>query len=253
MNQRLSLALALACLAAAPAGAESFKSWAARGARQEREKDASGALASYSSALSEWKEADGASPKAKVLCARAGLREKNGDESGAAEDFTGCLALDKKNARAYHRRGSLRLKAGKTREALGDFYRATALDLGFGAAYADRARAYEILGEKEFAREDYRRACELGVKSACPGKPAAAPSAAAPRFEECVASLEACVDGGGAFGACVSVAADCGGTPSPGCCPTACLKAFAKSADSEAAAFRLHFSADAACAILDKR
>ena len=39
--------------------AESFKAWAARASREEREKDDHAALVSYSSALSTWKVSDG--------------------------------------------------------------------------------------------------------------------------------------------------------------------------------------------------
>jgi len=161
------LAVMMVFSALAEARAESFKSWAARGAREEREKDPKAAFSSYSNALSMWDEDDGAGAKAKVLCARAGLREKEGDGAGALADLSDCLALDKKNAKAFHRRGNLLLKDGKAAAAIGDFYKAVALDIRFAQAYADRARAYESQGESAFAREDYRQACDLGVKAAC--------------------------------------------------------------------------------------
>lgn len=167
MNPRLTLALIIAVSAAPPLHAESFNSWAARGAREEREKDPQSAVASYSNALSLWDEDDGASSKAKVLCARANLREKDGDDAGAIEDFTGCLALDKKNAKNFHRRGALLIKAGKTAAAIGDFYKAIAIDIRFAQAYADRASAYESQGDSGFAREDWRNACNFGHKAAC--------------------------------------------------------------------------------------
>lgn len=303
MTARLTFAVFLAFIAALPAGAESFKSWAARGAREEREKDPKAAFSSYSNALSMWEEGDGSAGKAKVLCARAGLREKDGDDAGAAADLTDCLALDKKNAKAFHRRGLLRLKAGKTAPAIGDFYKAVALDIRFGQAYADRARAYESQGETGFAREDYKNACSFGVKAACaklkslpaaaktarkPPAPEAAapeppeesapeetetgaapPAAAAktplkkavpapapkapsyrPKFKDCLESLEACVENGDSFGACVRRAPNCDARPVKGCCPVSCLKAYQKSINkdrSEAEAYREHFTADAAC------
>lgn len=167
MSPRLALAVMIAFFALAPARAESFKSWAARGAREVREKDSKAAFASYSNALTLWEARDGAKSKAKVLCARAGLREKQGDGSGAFKDLSDCLKLDKKNSQAFHRRGVLLLNAGKTAAAIGDFYRAVALNIRFAQAYADRARAYEKQGELGFAREDYRLACNYGVKSVC--------------------------------------------------------------------------------------
>lgn len=179
MTARLLLALIIAFFAAAHGHAESFKSWAARGAREDREKDPKAAFSSYSNALSMWEEDDGNAAKAKVLCARAGLREKQGDDAGALADLSDCLALGKKNAKAFHRRGALRLKAGKTRAAISDFYRAIAIDIRFAQAYADRAAAYERQSELGFAYEDYRQACRLGVKPACPKAKALAPKPAA--------------------------------------------------------------------------
>ncbi len=179
MSPRLLLAVMIPFFALAEAHAESFKSWAARGAREEREKDPKAAFSSYSNALSMWDEDDGAGAKAKVLCARAGLREKEGDAAGALEDLSGCLALDKKNAKGFHRRGLLLLKDGKAPAAIGDFYKAVALDIRFAQAYADRARAYESQGEAGFAYEDYRQACSLGVKPACAKAKALAPKPAA--------------------------------------------------------------------------
>jgi tetratricopeptide (TPR) repeat protein len=154
-------------LLAPPVRAESFKAWAARASREEREKHDDIALQSYSNALSSWKDTDGKPPKAKVLCSRAALRDRHGDEAGALADYSDCLALDKKNAKAFHRRGQLRFKAGKTKLAIDDFYKAVALDIGFAQAYADRAQAYEMQGDREFAGEDYRRACGLGLKASC--------------------------------------------------------------------------------------
>ena len=177
MSPHLTLVMMIAFFAALPARAESFKSWAARGAREEREKDPKAAFSSYSNALSMWDDGDGNPGKAKVLCARAGLREKNGDDAGALTDLSDCLSLDKKNAKGFHRRGVLLLKSGKTPSAIGDFYRAVALDIGFAQAYADRARAYESQGELSFAREDYRHACGLGVKASCAKAKALTPKA----------------------------------------------------------------------------
>ncbi len=263
MSPRPILALIIAFFASAPAGAESFKSWAARGAREERGKDPKAAFSSYSNALSAWKSGDGNSGKAKVLCARAGLREQDGDDAGALNDLSDCLALDKKNARAFHRRGALLLKAGKAPAAIDDFYRAIALDINFGPAYADRARAYEIQGEKGFAREDARRACDLGVKASCAKDSTSAGARSyRPKFKDCLVALDACVETGNSFGACVRAAPDCGAKAIKGCCPAACLKAYRQSLDrerSEAAAYREYFTPGAACGaptksgILDKR
>ncbi len=307
--------------AASRAGAESFKSWAARGAREQRENDPKSAASSYSNALTLWTDDDGEPGKAKVLCARSSLREKDGDEAGAMSDLSACLAIDKKNSKSFHHRGVLLLKAGKAASAISDFYKAIALDIRFGQAYADRAAAYEGQGEMGFAREDYRHACELGVKPACakakelsppsakdkakakasaakppaksaaskpakkpagnggdkpsadaaapappdapaPGEAAAseekpAPVAEAPpprpsyspRYKDCLRALDACVEAGDSFGACVNKAPNCDVKAVKGCCPAACHKAYQRASRdrSEAQAFRENFSPTSAC------
>ncbi|MBI3288335.1 MAG: hypothetical protein HYZ74_02315 [Elusimicrobia bacterium] len=277
MSPRTFLLIIAGLFVAPPAGAESFQSWAARGAREEREKDFAAAFSSYSNALTMWTDEDGAAPKARVLCARAGLREKDGADEAAIADLSDCLAIDKKNAKGFHRRGSLLLKTGKTAPAIGDFYKAVALDIRFAQAYADRARAYEIQGESGFAREDYKRACDLGAKAACakvsglkpkrsPAKatrpPATAPAPEPverppektrylPRFEDCLHALGACADAGGSFGSCVRAAPACERKAVKGCCPSACLGAFQASLNrdrSEADAYRRIFKENASCA-----
>ena len=271
MNPR---ALLILLLLAPAARAESFKAWAARGAREEREKDDKTAFQSYSYALSAWKASDGKAGKAKVFCARAALRDRAGDEAGALDDYSDCVALDKKNAKALDRRGELRLKSGKVSSAIDDFYKAIALDIRFAAAYADRAQAYERQGDLGFAAEDYRRACDLGAKAACakvkalapahkaeakPPRPREARPAYAPRFADCLGSVQACADGGAAFGVCVARAPACEKEAVAGCCPDACLKAYRGALNrgaSEAAAYRDIFVPKAPCVaspLIDKR
>lgn len=293
MSPRVIFVILLASLSTT-AAAESFKSWAARGNREEREKSYDEAFSSYSNALSLWDEGDGAAAKAKVLCARAGLRERKGDDAEAIEDYAACLAIDKKNAKAFHKKGALLLKAGKPAQAISEFYKAVAIDFDFAAAYADRGKAYEMQGETAFAREDHQRACSLGVKASCerakalapskkgakakPKAPApedapseapaedeaapvekpAAPAKAykapyTPKFRDCVAAANRCVDEGNAFGACVKARPSCDKKAVKGCCPEACLRAFRKAQDrSEAQAFRENFSDESACGVPPK-
>lgn len=277
MNANLLL---IALLVVTPASAESFRSWAARAAREQREKDDTSALRSYSNAISSWKESDGKAARAKAFCARGALREKAGEDAEALKDYGECLAVDKKNAKVFHTRGLLRMKAGSVTLAIDDFYQAVKADMRFGQAYADRARAYELQGEKVFAREDHQRACELGVKDSCARtkglapakrrpskKPAPAPPAAdaeqpaAPprsgphRFKDCLRTLERCAESGRSFGHCVTTAAACEKDPAHGCCPQACQSAYRKALDrgaSEAQAYREVFVPGASCAAAPK-
>lgn len=241
-----------ALLPPTPARAESFQAWAARGARQTRRGDDRSALEAYTNALASWKNADGKSARAKVYCARAGLRERAGDAAGATSDYTECLAVETRNARAFDRRGRLRLKAGRVPAALDDFYKSVAADIGYGPAYYDRARAYLRQGDKAFAREDYRRACELGVTAACAksgrrgagAKKKNRPSLAA-LTASCRAAAQACAHEGATFGDCVAKAPVCERSKAADCCPSACARALRRALDagrSDAAAFRDVFS-----------
>ncbi|HAZ09103.1 MAG TPA: hypothetical protein DCZ01_11430 [Elusimicrobia bacterium] len=268
-----------------PVSAESFQSWAARASREEREKNDTEAVRSWSNALSSWKEVDGKAARAKAFCARGLLREKTGEDAEAVKDYTACLETDQKNAKVFHKRGLLRLKAGKTALAIDDFYKAVAVDIRFGQAYADRARAYESQFEQGFAREDYQRACSLGIKPACakalkrtfpkrsvktpkpdasPSKPAASKTAETtaspaksnpvyqPRFNDCLHVLDACSESGKTFSACISAAPTCEEKAIKGCCPAACLRLYEKSLNrgsSEASAYREAFSPGAHCAV----
>lgn len=271
-------------LLAGPVSAESFQSWAARASREERGKNDTEAARAWSNALSSWEETDGKTARAKAFCARGLLREKAGDDAEALQDYTACLETDQKNAKIFHKRGLLRLKAGKTALAIDDFYKAVAVDIRFGQAYADRARAYESQSEQGFAREDYQRACNLGIKPACvqarkraapkksgkAPKPAASPSKSAaskktetpappaksnavyrPRFNDCLRALDACSESGKSFGVCIGAAPACEEDAIKGCCPAACLRLYEKSLNrgsSEASAYREAFSPEAPCA-----
>jgi tetratricopeptide (TPR) repeat protein len=162
----LFLILAVLLASTAPARADSFESWAARAVRAYKEKDLPAANEAYTQALKAWVPRNGKKAKSAAYCGRAQVRHERGDDAGAIRDYTSCVALHR-DARAYHRRGLLLLKAGRVETAISDFYRAVALDIRFGAAYYDRARAYEMQGDRQFAREDFRHACQLGVKEAC--------------------------------------------------------------------------------------
>jgi len=240
-----------ALLLALPLRAESFQAWSARAARAEKRKDYRQALEDYSNALSSWQEGDGERARAQAYCARAALWERRGDNARALADYSTCLKTDRKNAKAFDRRGRLRLKLGEVQQAIGDFYKATAVKIDYGEAYADRARAYELSGDKKFAREDYRHACDLGVSAACAklhpskkksggSKPRAAAATAA-TVAACRDAATACADAGEALDACVAKLPSCSDASARGCCPSACKKDFRRALDeghSAAEAFR---------------
>ncbi|MDD5656008.1 MAG: tetratricopeptide repeat protein [Elusimicrobia bacterium] len=270
-------ALAL-LLCAAPCRADSFPSWSAKAQKARARHDEAAELQAWSRALQLWKASNGKRPKSAALARRAQLREKAGDWREALDDLSAALELDAKNASLFCRRGRLRLDRGMTSEALSDLYKATALDPARGEAFFDRGRAYEILGDAKFSREDFRIACRLGIKPACarPAAPKAGPppadppaptppaqpgpktpAAAAPApqkdipvdFGACMGQVKACADGGESFGTCVERTRLCGPTPETGCCPPECIGLFHKlaNAKSEAQAFRETFRPGSAC------
>lgn len=159
------------CLAAS-AHADSFSSWSAKAVKAEKQGDLPAAMQAWTNALRLWKTSDGKKPKAHAFEARASLHEKNSAPELALKDLSAALKLDEKDAQLFHRRGKLLLEQGNASEAIGDFYKATSLKMSFSEAFFDRARAYELQGDSLFAGEDYRAACDLGYKKACPKAPA---------------------------------------------------------------------------------
>ncbi|MDE2510383.1 MAG: hypothetical protein KGL74_04615, partial [Elusimicrobia bacterium] len=72
-----------------------------------------------------------------------------------------------------------------------------------------------------------------------------------PRFKDCLHGLQACVDGGAAFGDCVGRSPACEQKSVKGCCPGACLEIYHKAlndGESEAEAYRNIFNPEATCA-----
>lgn len=166
LRRSASLAAALILLGS-QAWADSFPSWAAKAERAERRKDDEAAMQAWSNAIHLWKASDGKKRKAKAYASRAALHEKTQNWVDAAKDLSEAVKLEAKDARVFHRRGVAFLNQSKLSLAISDFYKATALKLDFSEAFFDRARAYELQGEAQFAREDYRVACDLGYKKAC--------------------------------------------------------------------------------------
>ena len=251
-------AVLIALLAGAPARAMSFQALSARAARRARDGRAAAAIADYRAALAAWREDDGARPRARAQCALADLLADAGRRGEALRDYDACLKIERRDARAFDHRGRLLLLLGRAQAALDDFYKSVALDMNYAPAYLDRARAYERRGDKVFAREDYRRACDLGLKSACAkiarsrraGKGSRPRASAAALTAACRRAAEACVRDGSTYGDCLARAPRCSADSTGGCCPGSCADAMRRALDdglSDAAAFRRVFDA-AACA-----
>ncbi len=276
----------LALSAAAPAArAESFASWSSKAQKAEKRGDAAEAVEDYNNALRMWKSAEGKKAKAKVLTARGWLYAATGSTDKALEDFSASAKLDANNSLTFFRKGRVQFDQGRYSDAISNFYKATKLNLNYREAYFYRGYAYEKQGDAQFAREDYKTACRLGLKAACSeaarakaqaalaaGKSDAFEAAPAepekqravvevkkarkkPRYQldwpACLSSLNACVDAGGAFGDCVKQAKLCESAPENGCCPKDCVRRYNESVDqsgmSEAEAFRTVFVEKPSC------
>ncbi len=276
------LAALLAALFAPAAAAQSFEAMTAKGEKAAKRGESDAAVEYYTSALRVWDARDGKKAKSKVLKARGDLHERAGDIDEALADFTSALKLEPKNGPLLRRRGELYLRLSKPAQAITDFYQATSLNLGDREAYFGRGVAYELQGDLKFAEEDYRTACRLGLKKACGNASAAKkrllqPLSEAAEFEEaserkkgpveikkpkkkrryaldfesCLATLEACLEEGEAFGVCVRRNPVCEKSSAAGCCPESCVRDYERLAAgqlSEASAFREVFKVGAKCA-----
>ena len=264
------------------ARADSFSALSAKAEKALKRGDSGAALEYYTTALKNWKKSDGAKAKGKAYRARADLYERDGEFDQALEDLGAALKLEPKSGALHRRRGELYLRLRKPDLAISDFYKAASVNLEDKDAYFGRGMAYEMQGDMKFAAEDFRTACRLGMKKAC-GNAAEAkkrilqPLSESPLFEEaserkkggveikkarakrrytldydaCLASLDRCLEEGGAFGSCVSKTKTCEREPGEGCCPEACVKEYDRltaSDRSEAEAFREVFKPKAGCA-----
>lgn len=274
--------LALLFLAVS-AGAASFEALAAKADKALKHGESAAALEYYTSALAVWHKSDGAKAKSKVLRARAETLERAGNFEPALADLAAALKLEPKSGALYRRRGELYLRLNKASAAISDFYKAASIDLSDREAYFGRGVAYELQGDLQFAHEDFRTACRLGMKKACGNaaeakkrllrpladspleferteqernRPVEIRKAKAPKrrytldFEACLSGLDACLEEGDAFGVCVRKAHACEKAPAKGCCPAACLKQYERLAageQSEAQAYRTVFQPKAAC------
>lgn len=274
--------LAALFLLAASAHAASFEALSAKAEKALKKGESGAALEYYTQALGSWKKNDGTAAKVKVLRARADLRERESEFDGALADLTAALKLQPKSGALHRRRGELYLRLSKPSAAISDFYKAASINLEDREAYFGRGVAYELQGDMKFAEEDFRTACRLGLKKACGNaaeakkkilRPLSETSAEFTQtqenrrgpveirrerqkrrykldFDACLARLDACLEEGEAFGACVRKSPVCEKSPGEGCCPAACAKEYERltAGDrSEAAAFREVYKPGAKC------
>ncbi|HVA65626.1 MAG TPA: tetratricopeptide repeat protein [Elusimicrobiota bacterium] len=223
--------LALAAARAPRARAESFDSLVAKGRRDLARGRRGQALLELSRALALWRPADGKAPRARVLADKAALENDVGELDRAIADLSAAVRLDKKRPDYFYRLGLLYERESRDVPAVGEFYKAVALNLSYKEAYFARGQAYERLGNRDFARQDYKTSCRLGYRPACDALDAGAPRRRRKKiltaaFARCRAFLKSCAYGGASYSQCVKRAKPCAPDSRGACCPRNCLSLF---------------------------
>lgn len=85
---------------------------------------------------------------------------------GAIADYTQAIALDPKNAMAYHNRGYAKRDKGDNDGAIADYTQVIALDPKFVTAYNNRGGSKGAKGDNDGAIADYTQAIALDPKNA---------------------------------------------------------------------------------------
>ena len=80
----------------------------------------------------------------------------------AMDDYDMAIKIDPEYPNPYNNRGNVLIREGKYEEAIEEINKAISLDPDFGLFYHNRAVALE-----KAARDDYRKACELGYQESC--------------------------------------------------------------------------------------
>jgi tetratricopeptide (TPR) repeat protein len=88
-------------------------------------------------------------------------KRKNGDTSGAIEDYTRAIQLKPDYATAYLNRGAARYVQGDISAAIQDYDRAIQLKPDYADAYLNQGAAHSAQGDLSTAIQDYDRAIQL--------------------------------------------------------------------------------------------
>jgi tetratricopeptide (TPR) repeat protein len=89
------------------------------------------------------------------------IRERQGEDKRALEDYVRALRLDANLPEAYYRRGLLYAKTGENDKALQDQNRAIDLNNNHAGAYTARGAARAATGDYQWALSDLDRGCAL--------------------------------------------------------------------------------------------
>jgi tetratricopeptide (TPR) repeat protein len=119
-------------------------------------------LQDYQGALTDYTQALTLEPQDALAYRLRGLvRATLKDAQGALADYTQALTLEPQDALAYNDRGYARTKLKDAQGALTDYTQAITLRPHYALAYKNRGRVYYELQDHEAALADYRKAAEL--------------------------------------------------------------------------------------------
>ncbi|STR45761.1 lipoprotein NlpI [Iodobacter fluviatilis] len=85
----------------------------------------------------------------------------------ALNDFNKALEIWPQYSFVYNDRGAVYLEMQDYQKALEDFNRSILLKPDYFRPYLGRARVFELQAKPELARDDYIKACTLGLTAAC--------------------------------------------------------------------------------------
>lgn len=129
-----------------------------------------GAAACLAICLISWIAADAASAAggkdANYWFRKGALCSTYGNNKAAVGYFGKAIALDPHHSGAYFSQGVSYGQLGATLKALAGISRAIEMEPQNGLYYYGRARVHLLAGDKENARQDFRKAADLGDEDA---------------------------------------------------------------------------------------
>ncbi|WP_026950717.1 tetratricopeptide repeat protein [Algoriphagus mannitolivorans] len=138
------------------ANSQTFKQ---RGFYRMSHEDLNGALEDFSKAIQK----DSNDPENFFYLAWAYSRQKNWKK--AEENYTQAIELEPTNPEYFLARGQSRFQNGQTEGALADFTLATSIDPDHASGHYHKGIAFQKLGKKELACEEFKRGMELGMEA----------------------------------------------------------------------------------------
>ena len=103
----------------------------------------------------------------KVYLNRGMAHFSNGDYEDAEADFNEVIAIDSRNAAAYHGKGMVKYEMGQYEDALVEFQKSLKISPKNPIAQFNMGMTYFRLDEKEKACFHFNESCALGYRNAC--------------------------------------------------------------------------------------